>query len=63
MTALTYSDYLNIDALLSLQETRSPDTASRAVIHAEHFFMVTHQSCELWLKHRSRWTWRRPQTL
>jgi tryptophan 2,3-dioxygenase len=50
MTALTYSDYLNIDALLSLQETRSPDTASRAVIHAEHFFMVTHQSCELWLK-------------
>lgn len=50
MTTLTYSDYLHIDALLSLQDTRSPDTAGRAVVHAEHFFMVTHQSCELWLK-------------
>lgn len=50
MTALTYGDYLHIDTLLSLQETRSPDTADRAVVLAEHFFMVAHQSCELWLK-------------
>jgi tryptophan 2,3-dioxygenase len=50
MTMLTYADYLHIDTLLSLQDTRSPDTASRAVVLAEHFFIVTHQSCELWLK-------------
>lgn len=50
MTILTYADYLQIDTLLSLQETRIPDTVSRAVVLAEHFFIVTHQSCELWLK-------------
>jgi tryptophan 2,3-dioxygenase len=50
MTALTYADYLQVDTLLSLQETRSPDTASRSVVLAEHFFIVTHQACELWLK-------------
>ncbi|WP_329791955.1 tryptophan 2,3-dioxygenase family protein [Lentzea sp. DG1S-22] len=50
MTTLTYSDYLQVETLLSLQETRSPDTASQAVVLAEHFFIVTHQSCELWLK-------------
>ncbi|WP_171116172.1 MULTISPECIES: tryptophan 2,3-dioxygenase family protein [Streptomyces] len=50
MTILTYADYLHVDTLLSLQETRTPDTASRAVTLAEHFFIVTHQSCELWLK-------------
>lgn len=50
MTTLNYADYLQVDTLLSLQETRAPDTASRAVVLAEHFFIVTHQSCELWLK-------------
>jgi tryptophan 2,3-dioxygenase len=50
MTTLNYADYLNVDTLLGLQETRTPDTSSRAVIQAEHFFIVTHQSCELWLK-------------
>ncbi|NGM14145.1 tryptophan 2,3-dioxygenase family protein [Verrucosispora sioxanthis] len=50
MTTLTYADYLQVDTLLSLQETRAPDTASRSVVLAEHFFIVTHQACELWLK-------------
>ncbi|MFJ8133196.1 tryptophan 2,3-dioxygenase family protein [Streptomyces hydrogenans] len=50
MAALTYTDYLNVDTLLGLQETRTPDSASRSVIQAEHFFIVTHQTCELWLK-------------
>lgn len=50
MTTLTYADYLRVDTLLSLQETRTPDTASRSVVLAEHFFIVTHQASELWLK-------------
>ncbi|XTZ13616.1 tryptophan 2,3-dioxygenase family protein [Micromonospora echinospora] len=50
MTTLNYADYLHIDTLLSLQDTRTPDTSGRAVILAEHFFIVAHQSCELWLK-------------
>lgn len=50
MTELTYSSYLQIETLLSLQETQIPETASRDVILAEQFFIVAHQSCELWLK-------------
>ncbi|WP_274536117.1 tryptophan 2,3-dioxygenase family protein [Streptomyces sp. CB03234] len=50
MTAFSYSDYLRTDTLLSLQRTRTPPTADRAVLLAEHFFIVAHQSCELWLK-------------
>ncbi|KIZ16623.1 tryptophan 2,3-dioxygenase family protein [Streptomyces natalensis] len=50
MTSLTYADYLNLDTLLSLQAPRTPDTAERSVILAEHFFVVAHQSSELWLK-------------
>lgn len=50
MSTLNYADYLQVETLLSLQETRSPDTSSRAVILAEHFFIVTHQASELWLK-------------
>jgi tryptophan 2,3-dioxygenase len=47
---LTYADYLQTSTLLSLQETRTPTTADRAVVLAEHFFIIAHQSCELWLK-------------
>lgn len=47
---LTYADYLQMKALLSLQETRTPATAGRATVLAEQFFIITHQSCELWLK-------------
>ncbi|KXK61863.1 hypothetical protein AWW66_11440 [Micromonospora rosaria] len=50
MTTLTYADYLHVETLLSLQEPRTPDTASRSVVLAEHFFIVTHQASELWLK-------------
>jgi len=50
MATITYADYLHVNTLLSLQVTRTPDTSSRAVILAEHFFIVTHQACELWLK-------------
>ncbi|GHH10544.1 tryptophan 2,3-dioxygenase family protein [Streptomyces rubradiris] len=50
MAELNYSSYLQTDVLLSLQRTRIPATADRTVVLAEHFFIVAHQSCELWLK-------------
>jgi tryptophan 2,3-dioxygenase len=50
MTELSYSSYLQMETLLSLQKTQIPETADRDVILAEHFFIVAHQSCELWLK-------------
>lgn len=50
MTDLTYKDYLRIDNLLSIQDPRTPDTADTAVVLAEHFFIVAHQTSELWLK-------------
>ncbi len=42
---LTYSDYLHLDELLSLQRPRS-DPAE----HDELLFIVTHQAYELWFK-------------
>ncbi|MEV6315543.1 tryptophan 2,3-dioxygenase family protein [Streptomyces sp. NPDC051776] len=50
MTDPTYSEYLRVNTLLSLQQPLSSGTEDRAVVLAEHFFIVTHQSCELWLK-------------
>ncbi|WP_124270197.1 tryptophan 2,3-dioxygenase family protein [Streptomyces sp. ADI96-02] len=50
LSDLTYADYLRMETLLSLQEPRAPHTAGRAVVLAEQFFIITHQSCELWLK-------------
>ncbi|AOR32306.1 hypothetical protein BFF78_15630 [Streptomyces fodineus] len=50
MTGLTYSDYVQTGTLLSLQKTHSPAGADRAVLLAEHFFIVAHQCSELWLK-------------
>ncbi|MFE7634567.1 MULTISPECIES: tryptophan 2,3-dioxygenase family protein [unclassified Kitasatospora] len=50
ITDLTYSTYLQMDTLLSLQQTRFPESTDRSVALAEHFFIVAHQSCELWLK-------------
>ncbi|MDT0611488.1 tryptophan 2,3-dioxygenase family protein [Streptomyces lancefieldiae] len=47
---MTYGDYLHMETLLSLQEPKAPNTAGRAVVLAEQFFIITHQSCELWLK-------------
>ena len=40
---MTYSDYLNLDTLLSLQEPRTDE-------HTELMFIVAHQSSELWFK-------------
>lgn len=50
MADLNYSDYLELDALLSAQNPRTPPGTERSVVIAEHFFIITHQSCELWLK-------------
>jgi tryptophan 2,3-dioxygenase len=50
LSTLTYRDYLRIETLLSLQEPRIPAAADRAVALAEQFFIIAHQSCELWLK-------------
>ena len=48
MSALDYSSYLKIESLLTLPTPQtSPD--ERATYSAEHFFIVTHQTSELWL--------------
>lgn len=49
MVELTYSDYLHLDELLSLQHPRSPGGSDRALLLAEHFFIVAHQAGELWM--------------
>jgi len=43
--ALTYSSYLKLDELLSLQEPRSEGEA-----HDEMLFIIIHQTYELWFK-------------
>lgn len=40
-----YSNYLNLDELLSLQVPQSNPPA-----HSENLFIITHQTCELWFK-------------
>ncbi len=40
---MSYGDYLNLDALLSAQQPRSPD-------HNELLFIIQHQTSELWIK-------------
>lgn len=49
MSGLNYSDYLNLDRLMSLQQPCVPPELSQRVWASEHFFIVTHQCCELWL--------------
>jgi tryptophan 2,3-dioxygenase len=44
-----YREYLELDTLLSLQHPRVPAGHGRRVWAAEHFFIVGHQCCELWL--------------
>ena len=41
--AMSYGDYLELDALLSAQKPRSPD-------HNEMLFIIQHQTSELWMK-------------
>ena len=40
---MSYSDYLQLDAVLSAQHPLSPD-------HNEMLFIVQHQTSELWMK-------------
>jgi tryptophan 2,3-dioxygenase len=44
-----YREYLELDALLSLQHPRVSAEQPHRVWAAEHFFIVGHQCCELWL--------------
>jgi tryptophan 2,3-dioxygenase len=46
---LTYSRYLRLPELLALQQPLSADDLPRQEV-AEHFFIVTHQASELWLR-------------
>lgn len=50
MAELSYSSYIQTETLLSLQKTQIPETADKSVILAEHFFIIAHQTCELWIK-------------
>ncbi|GAB3968703.1 tryptophan 2,3-dioxygenase family protein [Streptomyces sparsus] len=48
---LTYATYLRLDDLLELQEPRTgEDDADLSTVLSEQFFIVSHQTCELWLK-------------
>ncbi|MGH7540547.1 MAG: tryptophan 2,3-dioxygenase family protein, partial [Gemmatimonadota bacterium] len=47
---LTYSSYLKLDELLSLQEERSAPEAGGEPEHDEMLFIVIHQVYELWFK-------------
>lgn len=49
MSALTYGNYLRLTSLLDLQHVLAgPDDSEVGV--SEHFFIVLHQSTELWFK-------------
>ncbi len=45
-----YSSYLQVPRLLSLQGPRQAESSDRPTLLAEHFFIICHQVCELWLK-------------
>lgn len=45
---LTYSSYLNVGDLLELQHPLSPPELGPQIQAAEHFFIIVHQSFELW---------------
>ncbi|MEU6272950.1 tryptophan 2,3-dioxygenase family protein [Streptomyces populi] len=50
-TEVTYAAYLKLDDLLGLQKPRTPDDAADpTTVLSEQFFIVSHQTCELWLK-------------
>lgn len=49
MIALNYAEYLKLDRLMSLQQTRTPAGIDNRVRVSENFFIVAHQCCELWL--------------
>jgi tryptophan 2,3-dioxygenase len=47
---LTYAGYLHLEAILGAQCPLAPESEAPGVRAAEHFFIVTHQSFELWFK-------------
>ncbi len=47
-SALTYSTYLHLNELLALQIPVGPPTMPMHAQAAEHFFIVVHQTFELW---------------
>lgn len=47
MGSLTYRDYLQLTTLLDLQAVKGPSEHPQVRV-AEHFFIVLHQSSELW---------------
>ena len=47
---VTYPNYLHLDQLLALQDPLSPESLGPQVQSAEHFFIVVHQTFELWFK-------------
>ncbi|WP_241266625.1 tryptophan 2,3-dioxygenase family protein [Streptomyces scabichelini] len=49
-TEESYESYLCLDQLLSLQQPSSSGRASGQTVLSEQFFIVCHQTCELWLK-------------
>jgi tryptophan 2,3-dioxygenase len=48
--SLTYSNYLKIEELLSLQQPKSADSAGQGAEHDEMLFIIIHQVYELWFK-------------
>ncbi|MFJ2743755.1 tryptophan 2,3-dioxygenase family protein [Streptomyces sp. NPDC087440] len=48
---LNYRNYLELDALLSLQKPRSAGkSAAHSTVLSEQFFIIAHQASELWLR-------------
>jgi tryptophan 2,3-dioxygenase len=47
---VTYPNYLQLDQLLALQHPLATETLGPQVHSAEHFFIVVHQTFELWFK-------------
>jgi tryptophan 2,3-dioxygenase len=48
--SLTYSRYLRLDELLSIQHLLTPRDGTSRGKAAEHYFIVAHQASELWLR-------------
>ena len=48
--ALTYASYLHLDEILGAQWPVAPEQHGPTVHAAEHFFIVSHQTFELWFK-------------
>lgn len=45
---LTYGSYLHLDEILSAQHPLGPESLGPQIRAAEHFFIVVHQTFELW---------------